>query len=412
MKIFYMDWACYAGEDIVRAFSGLRDGKGAAVELVRYPFENTEKRTDPAFEERFLADLTREEPDAVFSFNFYPLISLVCGRAEKPYIAFVYDSPHIAMYSYTILNPCNHVYVFDSAVAETFARQGIGTVHYLPLAADVRRLDEVRADTAAHRRYDADVAFVGSLYTEEHTFYDRMEPKLDEYTRGYLQAVMDAQLQVDGLNFVEECLRPPIVEKMLAAYPMEPNPDGVETSAWMYAQYMLNRKITQTERTLLIRRIGERFGAERTVALYTRDASFSLPGVTNRGRIDYYREMPLAFKCAKINLNLSLRSIERGMPLRALDIMGAGGFLLTNYQQDFLDFFVPGEDFVYYENDEDLLNKIEYYLTHEEERAAIAASAHDKMAADHTWESRLVLILEDVFGEDAVTMSEMRMEEG
>ena len=46
------------------------------------------------------------------------------------------------------------------------------------------------------------------------------------------------------------------------------------------------------------------------------------------------------------------------------------GFLLTNYQADFADCNVPGEDFVYYESKEDLLSKIDYYLKHEDKRIA------------------------------------------
>lgn len=397
MKILYMDWRCFAGLDVPEAFGHIKDPAGAPVEVVRYPFENTEKRTDPVFEEAFLTDLTRESPDAVFSFNYYPILSLVCDRAQIPYISFVYDSPHIALYSYTILKPCNHVYVFDSAVADTFRRQGIHTVQYLPLAVNTRRLDSMQPDPAACARFDADIAFVGGLYTEGHTFYDRMEPLLDERTRGYLEAVMDAQLAIDGLNFVEKCLTPDIVEKMHAAYPMDPNPDGAETSAWIYAQYMIDRRITQTERTMLLKSVGEHVNGRHTLALYTRDPSFQAPGIVNRGRIDYYDEMPFAFRCARINLNLTLRSIGHGIPLRVFDILGAGGFLITNYQQDLFDLFVPGEDFVYYESNEDLLDKIDYYLTHEEERAVIAASGHAKAAAEHTWEVRLLQILKDVF---------------
>ena len=37
--------------------------------------------------------------------------------------------------------------------------------------------------------------------------------------------------------------------------------------------------------------------------------------------------------------------------------MGSGGFLLTNYQNDFLDFFISDEDFVFYENSEDFFQK-------------------------------------------------------
>ncbi len=75
--------------------------------------------------------------------------------------------------------------------------------------------------------------------------------------------------------------------------------------------------------------------------------------------------------------------------MRAFDIMGSGGFLLSNFQADFLDAFTPGEDFVYYESEEDLLQKIDYYLDHEDERAAIAKNGHDKVAAAHTFRHRV-----------------------
>ena len=82
--------------------------------------------------------------------------------------------------------------------------------------------------------------------------------------------------------------------------------------------------------------------------------------------------------------------------MRAFDIMGCGGFLLSNYQADFLDCFVPGEDFVYYENPEDLKKKIRYYLTYEEERKAVARNGHDKVASGHTYRHRIRELLHDV----------------
>ena len=88
-------------------------------------------------------------------------------------------------------------------------------------------------------------------------------------------------------------------------------------------------------------------------------------------------------------MNITLRSIESGIPLRAFEIMGAGGFLLSNYQADFLDYFVPDEDFVYYEDQKDLMRKIDYYLYHEKERQAIAKNGHDKMASGHTYRHRI-----------------------
>ena len=103
--------------------------------------------------------------------------------------------------------------------------------------------------------------------------------------------------------------------------------------------------------------------------------------------------MPYVFKNSEINLNITLRSIQRGIPLRCFDIMGCGGFLITNYQEDLFQFFEPNKDFVYYESREDLIEKIDYYLEHEEERKSIARSGHDKVVAFHSYEHRLKEII-------------------
>ena len=130
-----------------------------------------------------------------------------------------------------------------------------------------------------------------------------------------------------------------------------------------------------------------------SIALYTKEPSPFLPQVDNRGEIDYYTQMPFVFKNSKINLNITLRSIQTGIPLRAMDIMGCGGFLLTNFQADFLDFFQPDIDFVYYEDYEDLIEKTNYYLTHEKERLQIAKKGYEKVKQYHNYPVRIEEII-------------------
>ena len=234
-----------------------------------------------------------------------------------------------------------------------------------------------------NRSFLYDISFIGSLYTEKHNFFERMTG-LSDYTKGYLDALMSAQMNVHGYNFIQESLSP-IMEDLYHALPMEPNPDGVETKEYLYAQYVINRKITGLERYDLIQAIA----GKHSFDLFTHDKNFRLPGLINHGSVDNYREMPLVFKQSRINLNISLRSIKSGIPQRAFDIMGSGGFLLSNYQNDFLDYFIPGEDFDFYESKSDLLNKIDYYLANEAERLLIAQNGHDKIAAAHTYRHRV-----------------------
>ena len=373
MKILYIEWASFGSEDMKDAF--VREGHT----LVNFPFSNKETRHDETIENDLASVLHKEVPDIVFSFNYFPIISTVCNKENIRYISWIYDSPYVLLYSYTAINPCNTIYVFDKELYLEFHNAGIKTVHYMPMAANVERLDMFQP----MEDYLYNISFVGSLYTEKHNFFERMTD-LSDYTRGYLDAIMSAQMQIQGFNFIQDSLSP-IMEDLYRALPIDPNPDGVESREYVYAQYVINRKITGIERINLIKAITEK----HTFDLFTHDPEFKLPNLNNNGRVDNYKEMPAVFKQSKINLNISLRSIKSGIPQRAFDIMGSGGFLLSNYQSDFLDYFIPGEDFDMYESKQDLLDKIDYYLSHNDERIAMSISGHDKVAAGHTYIHRV-----------------------
>lgn len=371
MKVLFIEWASFGNEDIKEAFTA----EGHTV--ICFPFSNRDGRQDAETRSALSAVLHKETPDIVFSFNFFPVISQVCNKEAIRYISWIYDSPYVMLYSYTTVNPCNEIYVFDRELYTEFHNAGIRTVRYMPMAANTARLDRMESAILY------DVSFVGSLYTEQHNFYDRMT-NLSEYAKGYLEALMAAQMKVQGYNFIQESLSP-VMDDLYKALPMDPNPDGVESREYLYAQYMINRKITGLERIDLLSAVAQ----YHTLDLFTHDTNVTLKNLRNHGTVDYYRQMPLIFKQSRINLNISLRSIKSGIPLRAFDIMGSGGFLLSNFQADFLEHFIPGEDFVYYESKEDLLWKIDYYLNHEDERSCIAKNGHDKVASGHTFRNRV-----------------------
>ena len=51
---------------------------------------------------------------------------------------------------------------------------GADNVYYMPMAVNEKRLASMSATAAQREIVKADVSFVGSLYTEKHTLYDRM----------------------------------------------------------------------------------------------------------------------------------------------------------------------------------------------------------------------------------------------
>lgn len=384
MKILMMEWKSFGNEDIIAGFKEL----GHTVKTM--PFSNKEIHHNDEIENNIIKEIQDFSPDFVFSFNYFPIISLACKKADMKYVSWVYDNPFVLLYSYTILYPGNYCFIFDKELYMEFHKAGINTIYYMPLAANTQRLhamensQELEIFHKSKWKNQTDIAFIGSLYTEKHQFYQRLEG-ISPYTKGYLEGIMSAQKNVYGYNFIQEILSPNIIEDMMKILPMEPDSRSVATKEFLYAQYVINRQITAMERTELLTAIGQNYNFD----LYTPDETLALPGCINHGKVDYYDMAPFVFKHAKINLNITLRSIKSGIPLRAFDVMGAGGFLLTNYQADFMDCYIPGEDFIYYESKKDLLDKIAYYLNHEDERIAIAKNGFERTATNHTYKHRI-----------------------
>lgn len=387
MNVLFLEWKNFGSNDVIDAMHEL------GINVKHVEFEEMRERVNEEADRR-LDDLMKAgcadlgSFDWVFTFNYSPLVSNACKRNNLKYLAWVYDMPLVSLFSYTIINPCNYVFVFDSALYQRFRNEGITTVYYMPLAANTKRLDTMSVTDEISGAFSSDISFVGAMYNEKHNLYERLS-SMPDFAKGYLDGVLAAQMKVQGYFFIEQMLKGPVLEEMKKALEYKPNSDGVETPEYVYANYFMARKLAELERRHLLSLLSDR----HEVKLYTHNPTPELPKVSNKGAVDYYDTMPYVFKCSKINLNISLRSIQTGIPLRCMDIMGAGGFLLSNYQADLFEHFVPGEDFVYYESDEDLLGKCEYYLTHDEERQSIAANGHRKVAANHTYTTALTAMM-------------------
>ena len=380
MKIAYVEWGGLGSEDMRKAFAA--EGHDLVLFLFSAAYEK--RGHDEETEGRLCILLQTEAPDLVFSLNYFPVISRVCQQVGIRYISWTYDCPCYLLYSATIVNSCNIAYLFDKELYLEFYHAGIRTVRYMPLAAAAERLDFLAQDPDACDPFTYDISFVRSLYIEKYNYFSKIEPHLSDYARGYVDALIDAQLKIQGYNFIQG-LPASVMEEFYQACPVDPEPDGMESREYFYEQYVINRRITAVERIDLL----EACAQHRPLDLFTRTKELAMPNIRNHGEVEYYKEMPLVFKQSRINLNISLRGIKSGIPLRAYDIMGAGGFLLSNFQADFLEYFIPGEDFVYYESKEDLLKKVDYYLAHEEERKAIARNGYDRVSAGHTYRHRV-----------------------
>lgn len=389
MKILVLEWDCFGIENIKKAFIRAEQ----ELFFMTLPLNEEDTRESEKLATMVVKEIQRNNVDAVFSFNYFPVVAIAAAACRVKYISWTYDSPFIQLYSKTIEYPTNYAFVFDKADYYNLQNKGIENVYYLPLSADTEYLDSIKISDEERTKYTADVAMVGSMYSEQKHNLIRHFDGLDEYTKGYICGLMEAQKRLYGVSILEAGMTKEVVKNIQKVCPMVARGDGHETIEWVFANYFVARKLTAIERFEMIKMLSQK----HDVALYTPEPTPDLPKVRNMGSIEYYKESPKAFKCAKINLNISLRSIITGIPLRAMDIMGSGGFLLTNYQPDFEDYFVAGKDYVYFDSQDDLLNKVDYYLAHDEERNAIALSGYNKVKEEHSFNIKVKEMLRIAF---------------
>lgn len=326
----------------------------------------------------------------VFSINFYPAISGVCEKLGVIYACWTVDCPIPELFSTQIRNSHNRVFLFDLAQYERIKPYNPDCIFYLPLASNVERLDKV-IDTIGRsdiKKYSSDISFVGSLYSEKNPV-NKM--KLEPYMKGYIDGLAVAQMKLYGVNFLESAMSQEAVEK-LKGQKLEKNYEGLvePIDSFCAAHSIMGYHIAEIERRTTLNMLAENF----SVDLYTLSDTKSLVNVNLKGQAHTLTEMPKIFHLSKINLNMTMRSIQTGLPLRIFDILGSGGFVMTNYQQEIPEMFEVGKDLEVYTSLEELQEKCAYYLEHDEERIKIALNGYNKTKKYHDINIRMKNMLE------------------
>lgn len=333
--------------------------------------------------------------DFVFSINFFPFISEVCNIFQIRYICWTVDCPVMELYSNSIRNPWNRIFMFDKAQYDEFASHNPAGIFHFPLASNPSRWDSVisNASVKARKRFSSDVSFVGSLYTEKSP-YKRLKDA-PAYLTGYLDGLMAAQQKIYGYFFLEDVLPDSVVADFKSHFPgfYTAPENSFCTDRSIVAQLYLGTEISARERISSMKALGSRF----SVDLYTGSDTMGIP-IHNKGLAKTLTEMPLIFHYSKINLNITSKSIRTGLPLRIFDILGCGGFCLTNYQAELADYFSIGSDLDCYTCEEELVEKTAYYLSHEEERAQIARNGFETVKKYYNYPERLLKMLSLAYG--------------
>lgn len=80
--------------------------------------------------------------------------------------------------------------------------------------------------------------------------------------------------------------------------------------------------------------------------------------------------------------------------MRLYEATGMGAMLITDFKENLGELFKIGKEVETYNSLEELVEKINYYLKHDEEREKIARAGQERTLKDHTYEQRAKKLLE------------------
>lgn len=384
--------------------------KNLGIEYKEYAKIITNHHSDAVFAQEMIEIIHKENIGMVYSFDYFPLVAMICEINKIPYVSWIYDCPQYTLLSKTLVSPYNYIFCFDRVFAERLKAMGAVHCEHYPLAGDTKMLERAfKKEETTKEKYVCDISFIGNLYNDEKNRFRKVnasceeaagevvekqnQTKLSSYTAGFAEGLIQSQQQIYGYNFIKEALQeqPEVVEELVEKCQLTLGAEFVKDDLQMAAD-VLGMEVSAREREDVL----ELLSKNCQVRLYT---SSDLPkslknnSLEKMGYADYETELPLIYHHSKINLNITSKTIESGIPQRVFDILGCGGFCLTNYQPEVAEYFEDGKELVMYTSMEDLLLKTIYYLEHEEERAQIAKAGHRKIAEYYKLEERVHSLL-------------------
>ena len=119
-----------------------------------------------------------------------------------------------------------------------------------------------------------------------------------------------------------------------------------------------------------------------------------IAGLSYRGELDWETDLAKAINATEINVNISKIIFPTMVGSRPFEVLACGGFLLTDRYTATGTLFEDGKHLVFYDDFDDLEDKVRYYLAHPQERRDIAGRGHRAFLEKHTLMHRVRRIVE------------------
>ncbi len=300
----------------------------------------------------------RTKPDLVLVFCGF---QLACDKVDalKKYgfktVIWMTDDPYYTDITKVITPYYDFVFTQEINCVSFYTSLGCKNVYHLPLAVDLNIYYPKNVD----KNYNTDILFIGNAFWNRVEFFDSIADYL-----------VSKNIMISGLWW-----------------------DRLKNYQLLRHKIYLNRWLSPEETANYYN------GAKIVINLHrsSGDANF------NRGNEGARHSVidPNKLQLAPDGINQNSGKIKAlSLNPRTFEISACGAFQLTDERSDLSDFYTPGYDVVTYDTSADFVRKVEYYLTHEEERKLMEGRALDRIRNEHTFYHRISKLITIVLSEE------------
>ena len=97
MNILVINRNAFGQDDVVEIFKHLGH------KVFVYDHKDITEHRNAEIEKELLEFVNKEDISLIFSYNYVPVVSIAIKDTKVKYISYVYDSPNIALYTYSII---------------------------------------------------------------------------------------------------------------------------------------------------------------------------------------------------------------------------------------------------------------------------------------------------------------------
>lgn len=329
--------------------------------------------------------------DVAITQDFNVNVAEGCHQAGVPYISWIYDSPQVALFTKYALYPENYVFAFDKKHCERLKAQGLQHVFHRPLAANIAYSDRINITDDDIRKYRTDISFIGQMYRV--ASFEAFNASISEEISSSINQIADnfacdwSERKNIFNSFPDE-----LVQTLSPCIPASDLEYFDVDKQYIEEVFILGPAIAQRERCRILKAASDNY----KTSIYTRNSDIEFATARTGAKVypPVHEDLPYKiYYSSKINLNLSLRTIETGVPQRVFDIMSVGGMVMSNYQEEIEELFVPDQEIVVFHSMDEFLDKAKYYTIHNDQRTKIGVRGYQKVKEQYNY----VVSLKDMF---------------